>query len=60
MQITVQVVPLMTDEDLVKIGVTSLGDRVVLKNVCKNMQRKLHVVQCAYYYYIFLQQSYGM
>ena len=33
----------MNDEELTKLGVTRLGDRVVLRSVCKNMQSKLCV-----------------
>lgn len=37
-----QVIPLLSDEDLLKLGVESLGERVVLKDICKNLQSKLH------------------
>ena len=39
-QVTLQIIPLMKDEDLKKLGVDRLGDQVVLRNLCKNMQRK--------------------
>jgi hypothetical protein len=32
---------MMSDDDLKKLGVAHLGDRVILRNICKNLQRKL-------------------
>ena len=30
----------MSDDELKKLGVSRLGDRVILRNLCKNAERK--------------------
>ena len=38
-QITTDVIAMM-NEELQNIGVTHLGDRVILRNICKNINRR--------------------
>ena len=62
-QINIQVIPLLSDEEMTRLGVTCLGDRVVLKNICKNMQSKEVTIAnarpncCHYYHYTFFIPS---
>lgn len=46
-QITTEIIGIMSDEELQNLGVTHMGDRVILKNICKNINRK-HFVLCMF------------
>ena len=41
LKVSVDVIPLMSDDELTSLGVQHMGDRAILRNICKNMKRML-------------------
>lgn len=41
-QVSIEAVSVMSDEELKGLGIEHLGDRVILRNICKNMTRKCY------------------
>ena len=41
LKVSVDVISLINDDELTSLGVQHMGDRVILRNICKNMKRML-------------------